>query len=149
MLANIKNKTTSMSILSSALMVMVVIVIATMNTPNAFATIDDNENSLNVKVVVGYPVLSEERDLRVCVDVYTSEIQTNYKEITLPSGTAATANIGTFTFHNVPVGIDIKACVFDPTSNADVDNCELTSNSLDKSPEVITINIAEDSSLFL
>jgi hypothetical protein len=118
-------------------------------TPNAFATIDDNENSLKVKVFVGYPVLSAERDLRVCVDVYTSEIETNCKEITFPSGNAATANIGTFTFHNVPVGTDIKACVFDPTSNADVDDCELTSNSPDKSPEVITINIDEDSAFFL
>jgi len=44
-------------------MVMEVIVIAMMNTPNAFATIDDNENSLNVKVLDGYPVLSEERDI--------------------------------------------------------------------------------------
>jgi hypothetical protein len=85
----------------------------------------------------------------VCVDVYTSEIQTNCKEITLQSGIAAAANIGTFTFHNVPVGTDIKACVFDPISNADVDDCVFGSNSPDKKPEVITINIAEDSALFL
>ena len=85
----------------------------------------------------------------MCVDVYTPQIQTNCKEIILPSGNAATANIGTFTFQNVPVGTDIKACIFDPTSNADVDDCEMTSNSPDKKPEVITINIAKDSGLFL
>jgi hypothetical protein len=31
-------------------------------------------------------------------------IQTNCKEITLSNGIAATTNIETFTFHNVPVG---------------------------------------------
>ena len=50
----------------------------------------------------------------------------------LQGGNATTANIGTFTFQNVPVGTNIKACIFDPTSNADVDGCELTSNSPDK-----------------
>jgi hypothetical protein len=41
-------------------------------------------------------------------------IQTNCKVITLSNGTAATTNVETFTFYNVPVGIYIKACLFDP-----------------------------------
>ena len=150
MLANIKNDTTSLLLLSSTILIMKAIVLSIIILPqNAFATIDDDENSLKVKVLVGYPVLSTDRDLRIYVDVYTSEIQTNCKEITLPSGIAATANVGTFTFHNVPVRTDIKACVLDPISNSDVDDCVLESNSPDKKPEVITINIAEDSTLFL
>ena len=59
--------------------------------------------------------------------IYTLEIQTNCKETTLPSGNAPAANVRIFTFQNVPVDTDIKACVFDPTSNTDVDDCELTS----------------------
>jgi hypothetical protein len=65
--------------------------------------------------------------LLVCVDVYTSEIETNCKEITLLNSIADTTNIGTFTFHDVPIGTKIKACVFDSTLNASVDDCELTS----------------------
>jgi hypothetical protein len=41
-------------------------------------------------------------------------IQINCKEITLSKGIATTANIKTSTFYNVPVGIYIKACLFDP-----------------------------------
>jgi hypothetical protein len=75
--------------------------------------------------------LDDRKKIWVCVDVYIPEIQTNCKEIALQGGNATTANIGTFTFQNVPVGTNIKACIFDPTSNS-VDDYELTSNSPDK-----------------
>ena len=47
-------------------------------------------------------------------------IQINRKEIKLPNGIATTANIKTSTFYNVPVGIYIKACLFDPIFLDDV-----------------------------
>ena len=47
-------------------------------------------------------------------------IQTNCKEITLSNGIATISNMKTSTFYNVQVGIDIKACLFDPIFLGDV-----------------------------
>jgi hypothetical protein len=43
MIANKKNRTNSPLILLSAVLTMQVIIIATMNTPNAFVTLEDDE----------------------------------------------------------------------------------------------------------